>query len=60
MKKYKFLLAASLLAIGCMTALVASINEKKVEQEQLNAVPKVDRWETKNEEFKKFYPRQYD
>jgi len=60
MKKYKFLLVVSLIAIGCMTALIASINEKKVEQAQLNSVPKIDRWETKNEEFKKFYPRQYD
>ncbi|MGB6328334.1 MAG: ammonia-forming cytochrome c nitrite reductase [Halarcobacter sp.] len=60
MKKYKILLAGSLLAIGCITALLASINEKKEEQQMINAVPKVDRWETKNEEFKKFYPRQYD
>lgn len=29
MKKYKILLAVSLVAIGLMTALVASINEKK-------------------------------
>ena len=60
MKRYKLLLASSLLAIGCMTALVASINEKKEEQQIINSVPKIDRWETKNEEFKKFYPRQYD
>ncbi len=52
MKKYKVLLAVSLVAIGLMTALVASINEKKDEQEKLNQVPKVDRWETKNEEFR--------
>ncbi len=50
MKKYKILLAGSLLAIGCITALLASINEKKEEQQMINAVPKVDRWETKNEE----------
>ena len=60
MKKYKLLLASSVLAIGCMTALVASINEKKDEQQLINSVPKMDRWETKNDEFKKFYPRQYD
>ncbi|MCV6599367.1 MAG: ammonia-forming cytochrome c nitrite reductase subunit c552, partial [Alphaproteobacteria bacterium] len=60
MKTYKVLLAGSLLAIGCLTALIASINEKKEEQKIINSVPKIDRWETKNEEFKKFYPRQFD
>ncbi len=60
MKRYKALLAGSLLAIGCMTALVASINEKKEEQGLINTVPKIDRWETRNEEYKKVYPRQYD
>ena len=60
MKKYKILFAMSVLAIGLMSALLASINEKKVEQEQLKQVPKIDRWETKNEEFRKYYPRQFD
>jgi nitrite reductase (cytochrome c-552) len=60
MKKYKILLAVSIIAIGLMSALLASINEKKDEKELLNQVPKIDRWETKNEEFRKFYPRQYD
>ncbi len=60
MKKYKILLATSLVAIGLMSALVASINEKKDEQIKLNQVPKIDRWETKNEEFRKYYPRQFD
>lgn len=60
MKKYKLLFAVSVIAIGLMSALLASINEKKVEQEQLKQVPKIDRWETKNEEFRKYYPRQFD
>ena len=60
MKKYKILFAASVLAIGLMSALLASINEKKTEQEALSQVPKMDRWETKNEEFRKYYPRQFD
>ncbi|WP_320034966.1 ammonia-forming cytochrome c nitrite reductase [Halarcobacter sp.] len=60
MKKFKVLLVASLVAIGCLSALVASINEKKEEQKIINSVPKIDKWETKNEEFKKFYPREYD
>ena len=60
MRKYKFLFAISLIAIGLMTALLASINEKKEEKQQLQQVPKIDRWETKNEEFRKFYPREYD
>ncbi len=34
--------------------------KKRREQKLINAVPAMDRWETKNEEYKKFYPRQYD
>ncbi len=61
MKKYKILLAISLIAIGLMSALVASINEKKEEQKQINSVPQMDnRWETKSEEFRTHYPRQFD
>ena len=33
MKKYKFLFAISVIAIGLMTVLLASINEKKEEKE---------------------------
>ncbi|MCJ8326138.1 MAG: ammonia-forming cytochrome c nitrite reductase [Campylobacterales bacterium] len=60
MKKFKLLLAGSVLAIACMSALLANINEKKEETKSLRSVPKMDRWETKNEEFRKLYPRQYD
>lgn len=60
MGKYKLLFAISIIAIGLMTALLASINEKKEEKEQLQKVPQIERWETKNEEFRKFYPREYD
>ena len=60
MKKYKLLFAVSVIAIGLMSALIASISEKNQEKELLNQVPKVDRWETKNEEFRKHYPRQFD
>ncbi|WP_323593224.1 hypothetical protein [Aliarcobacter butzleri] len=60
MKKYKFLFAISVIAIGLMTVLLASINEKKEEKESLLSVPKIEKWETKNEEFRKFYPREFD
>ena len=60
MGKYKFLFAISIIAIGLMSVLLASINEKKEEKQQLQEVPKIDRWETKNEEFRKFYPREYE
>lgn len=43
MKKYKFLFAISIIAIGLMTALLASINEKKEEKQQLEQVPKIDK-----------------
>ena len=60
MGKYKFLFAISIIAIGLMSVILASINEKKEKKQQLQEVPKIDRWETKNEEFRKFYPREYD
>ena len=47
MKKYKFLFAISVIAIGLMTVLLASINEKKEEKESLLSVPKIEKWETK-------------
>lgn len=61
MKKFKILFIISIIAIGAMSALVASINENNKEKELLNSVPQVEkRWETKNEEFRKHYPRQFD
>lgn len=60
MNKFKILFVISVIAIGLMGVLVASINEGKKEQAQINSVPKIDRWETRNEEFRKHYPRQYD
>lgn len=48
MKKYKFLFAISVIAIGLMSVLLASINEKKEEKESLLSVPKIEKWETKN------------
>ncbi len=60
MKKYIIILVISIVAIGLMSALLVSIDEKKTEQAQLEQVPKIDRWETKNEEFRKHYPRQFD
>lgn len=60
MKKFKLLLAGSLLAIGSMSMLVASINEKEAEKAQINSNPKIGKFESKNEEFRKYYPRQFD
>lgn len=53
MRKYKFLFAISVIAIGLMSVLLASINEKKEEKHQLQEVPKIDRWKCKNHVFKK-------
>ncbi|WP_228716211.1 hypothetical protein [Aliarcobacter butzleri] len=47
MKKYKFLFAISVIAIGLMTVLLASINEKKEEKESLLSVPKIEKWKQK-------------
>lgn len=60
MKTFKVLLTGSLLAIGALSMLSASISEKKEEQAALNATPVMKAQENKNEEYRKYYPRQYD
>jgi len=61
MKNGKVLFAISIIAIGVLVLLLSSINEKKVEKAQLLAIPQMEKkWETKNEEFRKYFPRETD
>ena len=62
MNTTKLLLGCSLVAITSMSFLVNSINGKEEERKALNTSPVVKEKgvEAKNEEWAKYYPRQYD
>ncbi len=62
MNKYKFLLAGSSVAIASMLLLTNSINGNAEEKKAINASPVVKEKgvESKNEEWAKSYPLQYD
>lgn len=58
--KFKLLLVGSIIAITAMVLLASNINEREAERVALNEAPVVkyeDR--TKNEAWKRYYPRQY-
>ncbi len=61
MNKYRFLLVGSLVAIIAMLALTNSINQRLAEKKIINTNPVVKEKgvESKNEEWAKYYPRQY-
>ncbi|VAX35397.1 Cytochrome c552 precursor [hydrothermal vent metagenome] len=62
MNKYKLLLVGSLVAVGVMVLLATSINQRRAEKVVINTSPVVKEKgvESKNEEWAKRYPRQYD
>ena len=62
MNTSKILLGCSLVAIASMTLLANSINSKQEERQEINTSPVVKEKgvEAKNEEWAKYYPRQYD
>ncbi len=62
MMKFKLLLAGSLIAIGAMALLANNISEKEKERVELAKAPSQAGIEgkAKNEEWAKYYPRQYD
>jgi len=62
MNKYKFLLAGSSVAIASMLLLSSSISGKAEERKVINTSPVVKEKgvESKNEEWAKYFPRQYD
>jgi nitrite reductase (cytochrome c-552) len=61
-KRYKLLLGGSLVAIAAMGFMVNSISGKQAEKEAINTSPvvKAEGVESKNEEWAKYFPRQYD
>ncbi len=62
MNKYKLLLAGSSVAIASMLLLTNSINTKAEEKKTINTSPVVKEKgvESRNEEWAKYYPREYD
>lgn len=62
MNKYKVLLGGSLVAIAAMAVLANSISGKQEERAAINSSPvvKAEGIESKNEEWAKYFPRQYD
>jgi len=60
--KFKLLLVSSLIAIGAMALMAASINEKEKQRVELNKAPSAAGIEgkAKSEEWAKYYPRQFD
>lgn len=62
MNIYKFLFGGSLVAIAAMGLMANSISGKQAESEIINSSPvvKADGVESKNEEWARYFPRQYD
>ena len=60
--KYKFLLGGSVVAIAAMGFMANSISGKQTERELINTSPvvKAEGVESKNEEWARYFPRQYD
>ncbi len=57
---YKLILTAAIVAIGAMTLLAGSINNKEAERIALATAPIVqEAVQHKSEEWEKYYPRQY-
>ncbi len=57
---YKLILTAAIIAIGAMTLLAGSINNKEAQRIALATAPIVqEAIQHKNEEWEKYYPRQY-
>ncbi|MDW7773175.1 MAG: ammonia-forming cytochrome c nitrite reductase [Desulfobulbaceae bacterium] len=60
MKKSTALTAISVAAIVPMALLAISISENKAEQQALNSVPVIKKFESRSSEWGKHYQRQYD
>lgn len=61
-KAYKAVLAVSIIAIGAMAFMASSINGKEAERKAINTAPAIQESgiATKNEDWKRYYPREYD
>lgn len=60
MKKSTMLTIASVVIMVPLLLLTVSIKENKAEQQAINAVPQIKKFESKSGEWGKHYPRQYD
>jgi nitrite reductase (cytochrome c-552) len=60
MKRSTVLTVVSVAAIVPLALLAISINENKAEQQAINAVPQIKKFESRSSEWGKYYQRQYD
>ena len=60
MKKTTMLTIGSVVVIVPLLLLAISINENKAEQQAINAVPQIKKFESRSAEWGKYYQRQYD
>ncbi|MEE4254388.1 MAG: ammonia-forming cytochrome c nitrite reductase [Desulfuromusa sp.] len=60
MKKSTLLTIGSVLIMVPLLLLAVSIKENKADQETINSVPEIKKFESKSAEWGKYYPRQYD
>ena len=60
MKRSTVLTVVSVVAIVPLALLAISINENKAEQQAINAVPQIKKFESRSSEWGKYYQRQYD
>jgi nitrite reductase (cytochrome c-552) len=58
MKKSAALTVVSVVALVPMALLAISINENKAEQQAINAVPQIKKFESRSSEWGKYYQRQ--
>ncbi len=60
MKKSSVVTIVSVIVMVPLLLLAVSIKENKAEQQAINAVPEIKKFESKSAEWSKYYPRQYD
>lgn len=60
MKKSTVVSIVSIIIMVPLFLLIISIKENKAEQQAINAVPQIEKFETRSSEWGKYYPRQYD
>ncbi len=60
MKKSTVVSIVSIIIMVPLFLLIVSIKENKAEQQAINAVPEIKKFESKSAEWGKYYPRQYD
>ncbi len=60
MKKSWIVIIVSVLIMVPLLLLAVSIKENKAEQQAINAVPQIEKFEPRSSEWGRYFPRQYD